>query len=128
MAIAPTDAANTGQPRGSVVFSPPGSPITQAASIFSDGERIDWTARFVGPAAAMQLEIVTVRCHRSGWEEVVSGHKTWLSHPDIAGWTGWIGPGAYEGPGAYLLRVVASGKVLAEGRFDVVSEASSLVH
>lgn len=87
---------------------------------FSVGDRIHWCARFRDRPRGVRVELITVQLSDAGWERVVSGHELWLSHPDVPGYTGWLGPGAYDGAGRYLLRVVRGGTVLAEGEFELL--------
>ena len=119
------------QPPGTVHFSKvvfrEGPDVLDDA--FVVGERIFWRARFGAPLARIRLDLVTVRCHAGGWEEVVSGHTMWVAHPDLPGYSGWIGPGAYDGPGSYVLRVVRDDVVLAEGEFEIVEvEGPAVIH
>ena len=94
---------------------------------FVAGDRVFWRARFAGPVGRIRLDLVTIRCHPGGWEEVVSGHTMWLAHPELPGYSGWIGPGAYDGPGSYVLRIVRDHVVVAEGAFDIVEAAGQVV-
>jgi hypothetical protein len=130
MATSPRELA-AAQPAGSVLFSTDSfvSEAGPSSRAFAAGGRIFWQARFARPANGVRLDVVTVRLHASGWEELVSGHTMWLTHPALPGYSGWIGPGAYEGPGTYALRLVRADTILAEGTFELVDEApSSPVH
>ena len=119
------------QPPGTVQFSTAvfrdGPDLLDDA--FVTGDRIFWRARFASPLGRIRLDLVTIRCHADGWEEVVSGHTMWVAHPGLPGYSGWIGPGAYDGPGSYVLRVVRDDVILAEGAFEIVdADARTVVH
>jgi hypothetical protein len=130
--IQPSPAAGQASPsRGVVEFAAASFEASSPtpATTFSRGDRIFWRAQFAPPAQSVRVHVVTIRCHRSGWEEVVSGHTMWLSHPHVPGYAGWLGPGAYAGIGRYLVRVVSGRAVLAEGSFEVTErETGSAVH
>lgn len=97
----------------------------ETRSTFTVGDRIHWCARFRDRPRGVRVELLTVQRTDAGWERVVSGHELWLSHPDVPGYTGWLGPGAYEGAGRYVLRVVRGGTVLAEGEFELLPAAQN---
>ena len=119
----PATPALADQAPGSVVFGAWRHPTEpEAIAHFVAGDTIAWRARFNAPPGAARITVLTIRL-TANWEHVTNGHELWLTHPLSPGFTGWIGPGTYEGPGHYLLRVVAGPSVLAEGRFDVVSPA-----
>jgi hypothetical protein len=100
----------------------------QVRHSFQVGERVHWRARFRDLPRAVRVDLLTIQRSDSGWERVVSGHELWLSHPDVPGYTGWVGPGAYEGAGRYVLRFVRGGTILAEGEFDLVSSGDDRIH
>jgi hypothetical protein len=100
----------------------------QVRATFQVGEQVHWRARFRVLPRAVRVDLLTIQRSASGWERVISGHELWLSHPDVPGYTGWVGPGAYEGAGRYILRFVRGGTILAEGEFEVLPGGDDRIH
>jgi hypothetical protein len=110
---------------GRVRFGPDDeAPVSGVARCVS-GERLEWRAKFSSPAAAARIAIVTSRRHGRGWERAISGHELWLPHPGVTEYSGWIGPGAYDAPGRYVVRFIRDATVLAEGEFELLPGADT---
>jgi hypothetical protein len=119
------------QPPGTVEFAGTGFADQSGAAVrttFEVGERIHWRASFRDLPRSVRVELLTIHRTDAGWERVVSGHELWLSHPDVPGYTGWVGPGAYGDAGRYVLRFVRGGTVLAEGEFDLLPSGDNRIH
>lgn len=112
---------------GEIVFaasSRSGEPF-RAADSFVHGERISWHARFAMPPRSARIAVLAIHAADDGWEDVASAHELWITHPMAPGFTGWFGPGTYDEPGRYILRIIVADQVLAEGRFEIVPSASA---
>ena len=123
--------AGRAQRAGTVDFSDRGFHESEAPARgrFIVGDRIFWRARFAEPPRSVRIDLVTIRRSDPGWEQVVSGHQLWLAHPLSRGYAGWIGPGAYDRPGQYVLRFVRGDRILAEGAFELVGRTeTTLLH
>jgi hypothetical protein len=123
--------AGYAQRAGTVDFSDRGFNVAEPEprDRFIVGDRIFWRARFAEPPRSVRIDLVTVRRSEPGWEHVVSGHELWLAHPLTPGYAGWIGPGAYDRAGRYVLRFVRGDRVIAEGEFELVEEVgTTLLH
>jgi len=126
-----------GQLPGTIEFTVDGEPGTIAITsdggtlapgIFESGQRLEWIARFGRAPESVRVYVLTVRLEDDGVEEFVNGSEIWLTHPMVEAYRGWVGPGGYDGPGRYVLRIVRGRHVLAEGRFEVAPERSEHIH
>jgi hypothetical protein len=124
-AVLPAEPADPGLRLGEVRFGrDPDGPGDEVARYLS-GDRLEWRVRFSSPAAAARVAIVTSRRLGQGWERAISGHELWLPHPGVTEYSGWLGPGAYDGPGRYVVRFIRDATVLAEGEFDLLASGES---